>query len=136
LDTDKLPRGLLHVRVIASDDRASREVAFSVHSTPVVPACPRQSYQVFFLGRRFADLPFANADQLCEPKVRPFGGVHDVSFAYGDCDASHGLCLPPLEVGSGRLCEDHPRLRQDPGQRMRLLHVPAALYDQGRCVAA
>jgi hypothetical protein len=127
---DKLPRGLLRVRVIASDDRASREVRFSVRSTSMAPACPHQSYRVFFLGRRFDGLPFTDADQLCEAKDGPVGDVHQVSFAYGDCDASHGQCLPPLEIASGRLCEDHPRLQQDRGTPMRLLHVPAVLYDQ------
>jgi hypothetical protein len=53
LDTGNLPRGLLRVRVIASDDHASREVRFSVRSTSVSPACPHQSYRVFFLGQRF-----------------------------------------------------------------------------------
>ena len=131
LDTAKLPRGRLRVRVIANDDHLSTEVAFSVRSTPTSPRCPPQRYRVFFLGRRFAGLPFTNADQLCEQKVGPFGGVHDVTFIYGDCDASQGRCLPPLEVTSSPLCEDHPRLRADRGKRMWLLHVPARLYDQG-----
>ncbi len=131
LDTDTLPRGRLRIRVIAADDRLTREVDLTVRSTPLAPRCPARRYRVFFLGRRFLRLAFTHAQQLCEPTLRQLGGVHDVSYIYGNCDASSGSCVAPLELTSGPLCESNPRSVAYKGRSMRLLHVPALLYDQG-----
>ncbi len=90
---------------------------------------PRRQFAVYYLGASFAGYPFRAAVRKCPYSTDP---SDNVTVLYGDCNASDGGCLAPIEVVSGPLCQgdlNHASRVGPQPHRFRIRGVPAAVFD-------
>jgi hypothetical protein len=89
------------------------------------------AFEVFWLGESFEDMPLT---AVALPGADT--STTDVSFIYGDCDASRDACAPPLEVQVWPACERNRSSftfdgEPTPSEPMTVRGTTADLYDDG-----